>query len=71
VRTIFPADEGGVEVCELDEAEGRELFDQTARKALGISGPEFLRRYDSGEYGCGTGRCAEAHHLIMLIPFAR
>jgi hypothetical protein len=53
--------------------EGLALFDQQARKTLGISGDEFLRRWDEGVYqpvpdtpeGRAIGR------LAMLIPFAR
>ena len=53
--------------------EGIALFDQEARKTLGISGDEFLQRWDAGEYwpvpdttaGRAIGR------LAMMIPFAR
>ncbi|MBA3450077.1 MAG: hypothetical protein H0T18_02560 [Chloroflexia bacterium] len=53
--------------------EGRAMFDREAQKTLGISGEEFLRRWDSGEYrpvpddteGRKFGR------LAMMIPFAR
>jgi hypothetical protein len=34
----------------LSEEEAREHFDRSARRLLGISGDEFLRRYDAGEY---------------------
>jgi hypothetical protein len=34
----------------LTRKEGREYFDREARKTLGISGDEFLRRLDAGEY---------------------
>lgn len=62
----------GVEVIELSRSEGLELFDRAARNAMGISGEEFLRRYDAGEYECGSGNCSpEAFKLAMLIPFAR
>jgi hypothetical protein len=33
----------------LTEDEAGELFDREARYSLGISGEEFLRRYDAGE----------------------
>lgn len=53
--------------------EGREIFDRQARKALGISGTEFLRRWDAGDYRCVAddveGR--KVRRLAMLIPFAR
>ncbi|MFN8592289.1 MAG: hypothetical protein U0031_12590 [Thermomicrobiales bacterium] len=55
------------------QEEGIALFDRYARRSLGISGAEFLRRWDSGAYrpvpdtleGRAIGR------LVMMIPFAR
>lgn len=53
--------------------EGREIFDRQARKALGISGAEFLRRWDAGDYrrvaDDADGR--KVRRLAMLMPFAR
>lgn len=37
-------------VRELTHEESRELFDQQAQSWLGISGEEFIRRYDAGEF---------------------
>jgi hypothetical protein len=34
----------------LNDEESREYFDRQARRLLGISGDEFLRRYAAGEY---------------------
>jgi hypothetical protein len=34
--------------------EGRELFDRQARLRLGMSGEEFLRAWDAGEFGTAT-----------------
>jgi len=34
----------------LNDDEAREQFDRQARRLLGISGAEFLRRYDAGEF---------------------
>lgn len=42
-----PGDEGGFEVLTPEEA--REVFEADIRRLLGISGDEFLRRYDAGE----------------------
>ncbi len=36
-------------VTSIEEA--REIFDQQVMYELGISGEEFLRRWDAGEYG--------------------
>ncbi len=52
--------------------DGKKLFDYQARQALDISGEEFLRRWDAGEYRSNAseeGRAAR--RLAMLIPFAR
>ncbi len=61
----------GVHVVTREE--GIAIFDHDARQALGISGEEFLRRWDAGEYqpvpdtveGRAIGR------LAVLIPFVR
>lgn len=34
----------------LNDDEAREQFDRQAQRLMGISGDEFLRRYDAGEY---------------------
>lgn len=56
--------------------EGRALFDAQARELFGISGEEFLRRLDAGEYDeiydnprHPLGMAIVA--LDMLRPFAR
>jgi hypothetical protein len=53
----------------LTAAEGRQLLDEQARKFLGISGEEFLRRYDAGELN-DLDR-DDVLRVAMLIPFAR
>jgi hypothetical protein len=58
---------------DLSAEERRCFFDQQARAIVGVSGPEFLRRWDAGEFR------AEADdpdypglmHLVLLIPFGR
>jgi hypothetical protein len=39
-----------VEVGEMSEQDAAEVFDGIARRKLGISGQEFLDRWDAGEY---------------------
>ena len=57
----------------LPAAEGRRLFDFEARRVTGLSGEEFLRRYDAGEIieddETPEGRAVMA--LIMLSSFGR
>jgi hypothetical protein len=53
--------------------EGRALFDRRARKLLGISGEEFLRRWDAGDYQPipDTAEGRKVGELVMMMPFAR
>lgn len=39
-----------VEVDQMSEQAAGEVFDGIARRELGISGSEFLQRWDAGEY---------------------
>ncbi len=48
------------------------IFDQEARRALGISGDEFLRRWDAGEYDGDDvdeprRRARELEFLMLLV----
>jgi hypothetical protein len=54
----------------LSDTEGKELFDREAREHLGISGDEFLRRWDGGHYDEDPDR-PEIVHLVMMIPLVR
>ena len=53
--------------------EGTVLFDRQVRKTLGISGDEFLRRWDEGRYSQARDNAEgrKIRRLAMLIPFAR
>ena len=61
------------EIYEPTWEEGRALFDDEARRLLGISGEEFLRRLDAGEYDDieedEVGR--KIVHLLISLPFVR
>lgn len=39
-----------VEIVELSEEDAAQAFDQVARREMGISGTEFLRRWNEGEW---------------------
>jgi len=54
----------------LTPEEGRAMFDARARELLGISGEEFLRRLDAGEYD-DIYDDPEIVSLDLLRPFAR
>ena len=60
------------EVIEVDYSEGAAILDRAARRKLGIGGPEFLSRWDAGNYLPGEGQeHVPANEVAMLIPFAR
>lgn len=65
--------EHGTRVEYATPEQARELFDSQARKLLGISGEEFLARWDAGEYrDVADGPDHRAlMRLVMLIPFGR
>jgi hypothetical protein len=60
-------------IVQVTAEEGRELFDRKARETLGISGEEFLRRWDAGEYRPvpDTREGRKIGRLVMMLPFAR
>ncbi len=56
--------------------EAREIFDEQALYELGISGEEFLRRWDAGEYGDfadipDTPEGWRIRRLVIAIPTFR
>jgi hypothetical protein len=55
------------------EEEGQRLFDRQARRTLGISGEEFLERWDSGAYRDVTDphEANKVRRVAMLIPSVR
>jgi hypothetical protein len=56
----------GVEIREMTEQQWFVLFDQAARRYLGISGEEFIRRWDAGEFA--SDERWEVAHVSMLLP---
>src|SRR5579884_280882 len=67
------ADERLPPVVELTREEARALFDARAREWMGMSGEEFLRRYDAGEFDeiFDDPDHPEVLDLVMMRPFAR
>lgn len=57
----------------LSPGDGRRQFDEAVRRRMGISGEQFIRRYEAGEYFGVADQDGSRHigDLIMLIPFAR
>lgn len=62
----------GVEVVELSETEGTDMFDRVARREMGISGDEFLRRWDAGEWeGVDLDSVDGLVDVWMMLPAVR
>lgn len=55
--------------------EGLEMFDCEARHLMNMSGEEFLRRWDAGEFNELMSGYGDEHSnlvsLVLMIPFAR
>ncbi len=66
-----PEEMPGIRV--LTAEEGRIYFDRRAHELLGISGEEFLHRWDAGEYRPvpDTREGRKIGRLVMLLPFTR
>lgn len=71
-----------IESDDLDNLEGvtflrgqaaLDFFEQEIQRLLGMSGDEFLRRYDAGEYVDMADSLENRNYLraSFLIPFAR
>lgn len=70
VAVIEPEIEG---VLFATPEEGRRMFDEAARAIMGMSGEEFIRRWEAGEYDATFDQEGYRHidDLASLIPFAR
>jgi hypothetical protein len=55
---------------EVSREEGRQILDRAARRRLGVSGQEFLQRWDAGEY-VGKADEPDIARVAILIPFGR
>lgn len=59
-------------VVTLKDREYEELFDRIARKNMGISGADFLRRWNAGEYdGVDWDSVPGLRAVAMALPLAR
>ena len=57
----------------LSDEEAHAIFDREARRVMGMSGPEFLQRYDAGEFAHAheDGENLALMSLEFLIPWGR
>jgi hypothetical protein len=59
-------------VVYMNRRDSADLFDQIARKNMGISGTEFLRRWDAGEFeGKNWDDVPGLAEVATALPFAR
>lgn len=70
-RAEMPSVGEGVDLLTPEEA--ADLFDAEARRLLGVSGEEFLRRWDAGEFRSTEDfdRYHRVNDLLMLMPSVR
>ena len=59
-----------VAVRRMTKAQARKLFDETADSYLHMSGEEFLRRWDAGQYP-DPDADTRVMNVAMLIPLVR
>jgi hypothetical protein len=57
----------------LDDEESHQYFDRQARRLMNMSGEEFLRRYDAGEFATPRDdrQLRAVMKLAVLSPFGR
>ncbi|MGH2534959.1 MAG: hypothetical protein ACRDJW_22085 [Thermomicrobiales bacterium] len=61
------------EIIYVSPEEGRQMFDDAAREWVGMSGEEFIRRWETGEFETIPDDLAHRRYvdLVLMIPFAR
>jgi hypothetical protein len=64
------SDPKATKVKNLSETKAKEFFDRQARRYLGISGREFVRKWDRKEFN-GKMDSPAVVRLSVLLPFAR
>lgn len=64
-----PEDFCGVTYKELSREEGRAMFDRNAREWLGMSGDEFIQKWEDGEIEDPDR--TDVVMLAIMIPFGR
>lgn len=65
---MTPIAETNGRVRVLTHEEGCALFDRAARRYMNMSGEEFIRKYEAGEFG-DPDKDPNVIRVAMLIPF--
>lgn len=67
-ETDFDWGDTGVDLHYVTPEEGAEILDRMARKYVGMSGEDFLRKYEAGEISTD---CSGVMRVSMLIPLTK
>ena len=59
------------QVRRLSKKQGLALLNRRATAELGISGPEFIRRWNQGKFAKKACDRPEVVRVAMLLPFAQ
>ena len=59
------------DIREVSAEESRKLFDDAARYYVQMSGEDFLRLYDAGEFDGKLDENPGLRRMKMMIPFGR
>ncbi|CAN5814232.1 hypothetical protein BH20CHL1_BH20CHL1_10540 [soil metagenome] len=57
-------------IHEMSTEEGKEMFDSLARSSMNMTGDEFIRAWESGEFD-DQPETSGVIRLVLLIPFTR
>jgi hypothetical protein len=60
----------GKHVKDLSSKEAKAYFDRQARQHLHMTGPEFIRKWDRGQFN-GSSDSPAVMRVAMLLPFGR
>jgi len=52
-------------------SEGRKLFDETAKRYLGVSGTQFLKRWKADEWNFSDSKVVRVAMLLPLVMRVR
>lgn len=63
-------DIAGVQIREMSVEEGRQMFDEIARKTVNMSGEEFIQAWESGQFD-DQPEVTSISRLVALIPLTR
>lgn len=56
---------------EINNEDAQRIFDEVAQRKLGISGEDFLRRWDEGRFANLSEENPRVQEVAMLIPLVR